>query len=276
MKFTSKGKYLAGAMAAVLGLATAANASPTMTLSTVYVGSALSTDATSASFDGTVGSLFSTGVTTMNLNAVSTQTTPNLVNMFAVYLKYTPSVSASTDFFQTITWQVQMGPGAHGVAPEGTPELDPSGNPLWFDSEGAFATYLSSNSNAQNDLNAIFTAAQTVWNNVKSVKYATASMPTTKVPYDPTLGTPLGFFGMQFNGALAQDITVGAIAPYGDGSASYYPSNGTTAPDAMYDVLFASAPVTILGQGVITPEPASLGVLALGGLALLARRRKAA
>jgi hypothetical protein len=281
MNCKSKGLFLAVALAAAFGFANTAKASPTMTLSVKYVGSALVSDyVDAANFDGTFDSVFSSGLSQYDLTAATTQANTGLVNMFEVYVKYTPNGTTNTaDYFQGLTWHVNFGAGLVAAAPDGSAEYAASGTPLFFDNNTA--SFLSQNGPADglNDLQGITTLALTNFTTVKANRFGTPSQKAGSLPaYDATVGgTPIGFFGMKFLGNLQAPASITAV-DYGAGNASYYPGNGTTAPDALFDVNMAYNGITLPATGnpppVDTPEPASLGVLALGGMALLARRRR--
>ena len=88
--------------------------------------------------------------------------------------------------------------------------------------------------------------------------------------------SPLGIFTAEFTSPLANGVNaVITASESGGNSFSFFNSANSNDTDATTQVGGVSSGSYTVAGPVGTPEPASLGLLTLGGLALLARRRKA-
>jgi len=91
----------------------------------------------------------------------------------------------------------------------------------------------------------------------------------------------VGDITLYWDGSSNQTLAINSTVAPGDGNLQYtvdtFASSASTAAGTLGNAQFVANPANLVfsGSAAVTPEPASLGVLALGGVALLARRKKA-
>jgi hypothetical protein len=225
----------------------------------------------SASPFGNLGSI--TGLTSRDLAASDTQSTSGLKNYFGVYAIFTPDqagdVVGGTVFDVSLTggWSFTSSLATTLATTQKWLPYNP--NDLTAGS-GTFGSPIGDGGTA-GDMLAIL-ANQTDWANVASITNVGTSGAGT-IGFVSSLGSPLGVFATTFGGPLAADAKI-TITPTAGKALNYFDANG-----GLHEITAASGAITgytftVQGGAPATPEPASLGVLALGGLALLARRRK--
>jgi len=221
---------------------------------------------------GVIPSTVISGLTQYSLTDPATQSVSGLKNYFAAYLNYTPG-DPSTDFIYGFSADIVFPSGMAPISSTGLMDTttnklllwnpvdtNNTGNPTW-DTVGDFG---SNNF----DLKAV-TWYQTAASDagMMLIGQSGAVGNGDAAGYVSGKGTLLGIFALAFTGTgVHGDVTLSALP----GNVAWW-SNGA----GVYDNSVFSANAIPVGQSAPdTPEPASLGVLALGGLALLARRRK--
>jgi len=214
-------------------------------------------------------STITAGLTQYDLKTVD-QSTPNLKNYLAMYVKFTPDV-VDQDYIYGFAADINFPTGMAPVT--GTNVSDTTTNKFlaWNLIDG-WTSPASQVWNQQGDLGALA-------GDLKGVTFYQDSANTARQMYvgqplgadDPDSGyitgkgTLLGVFALKFNTTgVSGDVSITALPA----NVAWYSSDGPH-----YDNSVFSANSIAVGA-TATPEPASLGVLALGGLALLARRRK--
>jgi hypothetical protein len=261
-------------LAAALSWASVANAS-TVTYTVTYAGSTTSTlSATAFPADSSL--------TKMDLSSPTVEGTANLKSFFDVWVSYTPTDSVN-NALQALTIVTNLPAGLVPVSPANSTTATTKkyfGNSI-YNGVQVFGTNADSGGN--NDLSVITVIsadAGTAYSELVGQTGASGSDiggATTGggSNYSASLGTRLGRFGLKFSSVLGDGSYTISVMPGGGSSITEYTDvnagDGSPAP-----VSTANANSNGYSFTVTTiPEPASLGVLALGGLALLVRRRKA-
>jgi hypothetical protein len=287
-----KSKILASAVVAASFLAsTAAMAAPSISLNLVYLGSttgnansaakiaqntgngAFLTTATAPGGDLTT---ITNGLTkTTDLKDNSIQGTTNLKNYFAVYVNFVPDAgqklwgvgfdvnypagmapvsgnnNSDTSTAKALLWNPLDTNISNAATWENAGDNGIAGDLIGFGffqltADNAFAMAIGTPDGIPlNGDDAGYISGKGTLLGVFALKFTSTNV-TGSVSLTPTLGNN-GWYNTQVN----TDVSTLAVSAVGTSGGIQI---GTSAPD--------------------TPEPASLGVLALGGLALLARRRK--
>jgi len=211
-------------------------------------------------------STISSGLTQMNLADPGIQSTTNLKNYFAVYLNFSPDVSGDVIYGLAVDFTMPTGmvPVSGNNLVDTTTAKILTFNPT--DSVAGVTTWdtIGDFGSAAGDLKAV----NYYQSDATNAGYMLIGQPGAvgngdEAGYIAGKGTLLGVFALRFTGSNV----AGAVG------ASVLPTNCAwwSGMDPVYSDAAFSANSIPVGS---TPEPASLGVLALGGLALLARRRK--
>jgi hypothetical protein len=279
-----KSKIVASAvLAAIVGGTASVNAATSVNLNLVYVGSTINNSnnaitkigqnlglgmlVNTTNFPNGTMTTASAGLTQYDLLNPSTQAVAGLKNYFAVYLDYVPN--AATDQIYGFGFSVNMPKGMAPVSSNGlvdnttnkfvlfNPIDDNTGAATW-ETIGDFGDYAG-------DLQAIGVYQATVGSAQMMMIGQPGSIDNgDNAGYVSGKGTLIGLFALEFmdnsqvvTGNVSLDVVGKSVTWWSSGTAMFDDSafHGSSVP-------------------VGSPEPASLGVLALGGLALLARRRK--
>jgi hypothetical protein len=270
------GIVLSAAVASVFAIANASYGDPSLTLNLVYVGS---TTTVTASPSNAYSS-----ITTGTDPNTADQSKTNQKLVFDVYADYHDNGSAMP--FSYARFDVLI--GGTGLVPMSSNGSTASGDKKYFGSSITYVYYdadadanvtlgvLSTNEDggsAAGDLQWISAIDATVGTAYTS-NFGTSAENQTLTGgslYVSGKGTKIGRFGLGFTGgALTSDATVTLAETTGNNFLWFTDAAGGQAASTNG---ISSNTYTIHAQSSI-PEPASLGVLALGGLALLARRRK--
>lgn len=261
-------------VAAALAWAGVANAS-TITVTVTYAGSSSSTSLSLTAFP------LDSGLTKLDLTSPTTQTTAGLKNFFDVWVKYTPT-DPDNNALDGLVLIPQLPSNMVAIDSRGGTTL--TNNKYFGISSYSGTTVFQSNADANKNLsNVVVLAVDAGTAYAELVGQAGASGTDIGTStsggssnFSATLGTRLGRFGLAFTGAYTSgNSVVSLITPPGNSASEF--TDPASEDGSGTPVGISLDNVTSVGVGVASavPEPASLGVLALGGLALLARRRKA-
>jgi hypothetical protein len=245
-------KYSSLAAAAVMITSASAAQAATMQLSLQYIGS---TTATSQ-----------TGLTIQNLSNPAVENS-SWRHYFEVFASFTPAPSSSEAFrnmINNIDFSSNITPTTkNGTINNTTNKWFPI-NPTDTNSGLSVFTASSDGGTFAGDLQALFTH-QDSDDSAQAQQYGTAAFAEGGTP------SPLGVFATEMLAPLTQDATITVSEGPGQ-SFSFF--NAADSNDQNFTTEAGGiSPATFTIPG--TPEPASVGLLALGGLALLARRRRA-
>lgn len=303
-----KSKVLSAAvLAACFASIGAAQAADTITLTLTYLGSTtgVATSAANVAQNTGVGKAVTTlagsvnvsilgtpdgifnasGLTQTDLTTSTAQTQAGLKNYYGVYAQYS---GAAGDSLYGVGFNVIMTGGLVPVSSTGVENLTTQKWLAYNPQDGATSATTWSNfgdlGTNQGDLVGVASfntsAAQTALMGIgTSAADGTLASGLDGSGYDSTRGgTLLGVFAVAFPAAGIPVGTNGTITLQYGGLQNFGVFTSPTATTAVYNENgFTGSTVTIAGAvTTAVPEPASLGVLALGGLALMARRRKTA
>jgi len=272
------------ASAVALAFSAAAQAAPTLQLGLVYVGSTSATLTTVQATRGQ-GLLPNSNLSIQNLSDPSVQTTA-WKHFFDITVHMVPDPS-STEALRGATINISTSAGAAGVALNGTTggltqkyfgfswADDVTGNtvfsPTANNGDGGTAGDLQGIVILDTDAATAFGTAAGVGGGADTVSSTGAGNPASlTLPAN----TPIGIFGIQLLAASVNGnpVTIAAGPAAGQAFAFFTDTGGTNSTSST-----GTTGGTFLIPGIVaTPEPASLGMLALGGLALFARRRRTA
>jgi len=287
MKSKAKFLFMAIAAAAGLGMASMAQATPTVQITMVYRGTVTGNSAPNIDYTGYSTNSFSNTDFNANLSGNSaTQNTANLKAIFDVYLLYNGGTVpvdenglSTTTAFQGVFFDVVLTGAITNVSasnvrnspsPTTTNKYYAAANTDTGTNQGQLDTDLDANT--AGDMQAI-TIKDGVNNGIAFYYNFGTAQESTPALFTPGLGNKVGHFGIAFtNGALASDATISLVQGTG-GSFSWYTDPNSPASFQTASTGMSANSITIAAAAG-TPEPASMGVLALGGMALLARRRR--
>jgi len=284
-------------LAAVVGGISSAEAATSITLNVAYVGSTTGvTGGTAAVAASKVAQNTGTGLTLSTANTqggslataaagmtqyTSTQLASSAIqgiaglkNYFAVYVDYVPN--SVDDRLYGVGFNVNVPAGMVPVSSSGLQNLTTQKFIFWnpIDTNSTVGTW-----DQFGDLGASAGDLQGVgiFQDTADNAYAMAvGTPANTVAagddsgYIAGKGTLLGLFALQFTSTSVTQGTVSVTGTSGD--ARWFTADLDSSTSASDAALHVNG-FTFSG-GAAVPEPASLGVLALGGLALIARRRK--
>jgi hypothetical protein len=277
MKFKSKA-FVTAALASVFALANYAFAAPSLTLNIVYVGTTTAnTAAATSSFTGV-----NTTAPLPDLSSPAVEQTATFKAIFDVYAIYNDSGLLP---MQTAAFDINTTPGS-GLVPVSSNNAKDSASQKWYptvlsdtqlDDDGnptihnpLFGTNADSGDSA-GDLQRVTLISSGVGVAYMDQFGTSSQNPAT---YVAGKGVKIGRFGLAFSNVLTSSATV-SITETAGSSFSWYMDTSGAANEIGYSTSGISSPGFTITVNAV-PEPASLGVLALGGLALLARRRKTA
>jgi len=270
------------ASAVALAFSTAVQAAPTINLTLNYLGSTTATLTTAPPTTGQLqsqrGLVQNPNLTIQNLSDPSVQTTA-WKHYFDVVVHFNPDPS-STEALAGLVVNISTGGGATPVSPNGTvggTSTKYFGYTLTDDNfaTGTFTT--NADAGTPGDLQAITYLASDPGSSFDAL--VGQGGPNTISGNGQTgkllpANAPLGVFGIQLlsSNVAGNPVTLGIVLTTGQNFSYYTDTNGTTVTTGV-----GATPGSFVIPGIVsTPEPASLGVLALGGLALFARRRRTA
>jgi len=288
MKSKAKFMIMAVAAAAGLGLAGMAEAAPTVQLTMVYRGTTTGNSAANVDFTNYAANTLSNPNFSTDLSGNSaTQNTANLKAVFDVYLMYNggsvpvdENGLSTTTALQGVFFDVVLTGGITNVSAssvKNSPSLTTTNK--WYaaanNDTGTQGAQLDTNqdANTAGDMQSI-TVKDGVNTGIAFYYNFGTAQESTPALFTPGLGNKIGHFGIAFpSGALASNATISLVQGSGGSLAWYTDPNNPAAFQTSSSGVTAN---TITISGSTTPEPASMGVLALGGMALLARRRRKA
>jgi hypothetical protein len=274
----------AAVLAAIVAGVSSASAATSVNLNLFYIGSAVGNASAATrvaqntgsgllvnntNFPGGSVNTAVLGMTQYDMTGDTAPTVPNLKNYFALYADFQTD-SPATDRLYGFGFNIAYTPNVAPVSSTNVRDLTTSKFMFWnpSDSNAAVATWDQAGDfgDFAGDLQAIgfyqsdsvAAAAMAVGTSANTVDNGDES------GYIAGRGTLLGLYALQFVNSTPGVVTVAVIPGTGalwSGSTPIYS-----------DSIFHGTSIPV---GPI-PEPASLGVLAVGGLALLARRRKVA
>jgi len=289
MKSKAKFMFMAVAAAAGLGLASMAQADPVVQLTMVYRGTVTGNSPANINFSGYSTNSFSNTNFATNLSGnAATQNTANLKAIFDVYLLYNggsvpvdENGLSTTTAFQGVFFDIVLNGGITHVSASNVTNNPPSSVNKYYPASTFDPTTQGSQLDTNQDSGTAVgdLASVTSKDGVNTgiafyYNFGTAQESNPSL-FTPGLGNKIGDFGIAFtNGALASNATISLVQGSG-GSFSWYTDPANPASFKAIDSGMTSNTITI-SAAAGTPEPASMGVLALGGMALLARRRRKA
>lgn len=229
-----------------------------------------------------LGSTTATGMTGLSVKNLSDPTfeTPSWNHVFSVNVaSFTPDPS-TTQALRLLTFNVNVngspapvGSGGPMVVPT-SPNSNYIGNnpnlpgPNSTPTTPSTVAFFKDNSDAGTDLHDSFAILID-----QTSSYAAYTGKAGQPGSQLTPTNRLGRIAMQFTGPISQNVTLSVVESDGQ-SFSWFNANDANNNNFSTTVGGVTGASIVIPPGV--PEPASLGVLGLGGLALLARRRRTA